>query len=186
MPSASVLHLAGFALAHAAWHVCDAPHAELLVPFVVLRVDGQQELTHFEAETQDAAVEEGKRAVSRLSGRAEAWAFAREGTLRMGDGGAGQDVLVVEFGGDAVAGRYVLIQPYRRAAEDRAFALAGDPILTLAGELLDGETARPVLAGVEGGVRQHSAAAELWDRWRREAHRDGRADRHAEPVARRR
>lgn len=163
----SVLHLAGFALAHAAWSVRDAPHADLLVPFVVVRSDGQQELIAFEAASQDEAVEEGKRAAARLAGRAEAWAFAREGMLRRTGEGAGQEVLVVEFGGEGVGGRYVLIQPYARATADRAFVLVGDLILTLAGEVLDGEDARSVLDGMAQGVGQHAAAAPLWAGWRR-------------------
>lgn len=165
--SGTTLRLAGFALAHAAWSVADAPHADLLVPFIIVWSDGQQELTRFEAETQDEAIEEGKRAAARLAGRAEAWAFAREGTLRMVAGGAGQDALAVEFGGADVAGRYIVIQPYERATEDRAFGIVGDPILTLAGEVLDAGEAQRVLSGMERGIREHSAAAPLWTMWQR-------------------
>lgn len=169
MPPDSVLHLAGFALAHAAWSVADAPHADLLVPFIIVRSDGQQELIPFEAETQDEAIEEGKRAAARLAGRADAWAFAREGTLRTRDGGSAQDVLIVEFGGADVAGRYVLIQPYERSTEGRAFGIVGDPILTLAGEVLGADDVRWVLAGVEQGIREHAAVTPLWSAWRRES-----------------
>lgn len=169
MPPDSVLHLAGFALAHAAWSVADAPHADLLVPFIIVRSDGQQELMPFEAETQDEAVEEGTQAVARLSGRVDAWAFAREGTLRTRDGGSAQDVLIVEFGGQGVGGRYVVIQPYQRATENRAFAIVGDSVVTHAGEVLDGEDVGPVLHGIAQGVGRHSAAAPLWPTWKRDA-----------------
>lgn len=160
-----MLHLAGFALAHAAWSVADAPHADLLVPFIIVRSDGQQELIPFEAATQDEAIEEGKRAAARLAGRAEAWAFAREGTLRTRDGDSAQDVLVVEFGAKDVGGRYVLIQPYQRATGDRAFAIVGDSVLTHAGAVLDGDDARPVRDGIAQGIGQHPAAAPLWPTW---------------------
>ena len=48
----SVVLLAGFVLAHAAWSVSDLPKGQLLVPLAVVETGGQRQLLRFEAQTQ--------------------------------------------------------------------------------------------------------------------------------------
>ena len=52
VPPDSLMLLAGFVLAHAAWSVSDLPKGELLVPLAVVEKNGQRQLLRFEAQTQ--------------------------------------------------------------------------------------------------------------------------------------
>lgn len=47
----SLVILAGFVLAHAAWSVSDVPKGELLVPLAVVEKNGQRQLLRFEAQS---------------------------------------------------------------------------------------------------------------------------------------
>jgi len=73
------LLLAGFALAHTAWSISDAP--DLLVPLAIVERSGQRELMRFEAGTQQEAITRGKAHMHALTGEYDDWAFAREGLL---------------------------------------------------------------------------------------------------------
>jgi hypothetical protein len=56
----SVVLLAGFVLAHAAWSVSDLPKGQLLVPLAVVETGGQRQLLRFEAQTQEQSIAAGK------------------------------------------------------------------------------------------------------------------------------
>ncbi|HEX6041465.1 hypothetical protein [Longimicrobium sp.] len=162
----STARMAGFALAHAAWGVHEAPAGELLTPFLLVDDGGTRELMRFELETQDQAIAEGKRAVDSLAGRVDAWAFAREGLLRMLQGTEStQHVLAVEFGRREGEGRYAVIQPYRPAADPAGFGLQGAPMVLRDGQVVGAEDAERVMRSVRGGIGDHPAAAPLWDPW---------------------
>lgn len=45
----SLLSLAGFAFAHAAWSVSDLSEGELLVPLALIEKSGERQLLRFEA-----------------------------------------------------------------------------------------------------------------------------------------
>jgi hypothetical protein len=77
--SAETLHLAGFALAHAAWNVSDLTPDDLLAPLAFIEESGERRLVRFEADTQEEASRSGKAAMEEASQSADAWAFAREG-----------------------------------------------------------------------------------------------------------
>jgi hypothetical protein len=161
----STARMAGFALAHATWSISDLSSGQSLTPFLLVDDGGARELMRFEAATQEQAVDEGKRAVAAMAGRVDAWAFAREGVLRMRDADAAQHVLALEFGwrdGDAV---YAVIQPYRPAAHPAGFRLDGGPMVLRAGQVAGAADADPVLRAVREGIGDHPAAAPLWVQW---------------------
>jgi hypothetical protein len=112
-------------------------------------------------------MDEGKRATAALAGRVDAWAFAREGLLRMQGTESVQHVLVVEFGGRDARARHAIVQPYRPAADPAGFAIEGGPMVLRDGEAVDAAEAERVLTAVREGVREHSAAAPLWEPWSR-------------------
>ncbi|SRR5260370_12325334 len=90
----SALLLAGFALAHAAWSISDAP--DLLVPLAIVERSGQRELMRFEAGTQQEAITRGKAHMHALTGEYDDWAFAREGLQN--EHGRKTDVISVDIG----------------------------------------------------------------------------------------
>jgi hypothetical protein len=157
--------LAGFALAHAAWSISDLSGEQLLVPFVVVEHDGARELMHFEADTPEAAVAEGKRAVQMLASRVNAWASARDGLLRTRGGDSAQHVLVVEFGYGEGRDPITVIQPYAPSPASGRFCILGDPMITLGGELAGPDEAAVWIRLLHEGVHQHSAVADLWAEW---------------------
>jgi hypothetical protein len=163
----SSARLAGFALAHAAWSICDATHGELLTPLLIVDDAGAREMMRFESAIQDAAIEEGKRAVTRLSSRVDMWAFAREGLLRLRGSDVAQDVLVVEFAWRGQEERYAVIQPYEHASGRELFRLAGDPIITRGGEVMDAAASEALWNVLNEGARAHPGVTDLWDGWRR-------------------
>ena len=163
----SSARLAGFALAHAAWSICDATHGVLLTPLLIVDDAGAREMMRFEASTQDAAIEEGKRAVTRLSPDVDMWAFAREGLLRLRGSEATQDVLVVEFAWLGQEERYAVIQPYEHASGGEPFRLPGEPMITCGGELIDAAASKTLWSALNDGARAHPGVTDLWDEWRR-------------------
>lgn len=160
------IRLAGFALAHAAWSISDLTSGQTLTPFVLSEQDGARELMRLEMPTQAAAIEEGKRAVQALTGRVDAWAFARDGMLRMRDEPSAQHVLVVEFGSRDADVPHVVIQAYEPLAANHRFRILGPPMITRGGELLNEQETRALFERIEAGIQEHPAAVELWPQWR--------------------
>jgi len=160
----NALALAGFTLAHATWSVSDLPDSELLVPMAVVGRGGQRELLRFEAETQEEAINEGKRAMAEVK-NVEAWAFAREGALRMQAGGEPQDVLVVDFWAEGMRNPLTLIQPFERYTKHGRFRVVGDMIIVSGGQALDSTSASKVIEGINEGIQEHPKVAELWRTW---------------------
>jgi hypothetical protein len=91
--SDSLVLLAGFAIAHAAWSVSDLPQGELLVPLAFVEKNGQRQLLRFEAKTQDQAIAEAKAALTQRQPELDAWAcvalrpddWSRSGTRASGN-----------------------------------------------------------------------------------------------------
>jgi hypothetical protein len=160
----NALALAGFTLAHATWSVSDLPDDELLVPLAIVERGEQRELVRFEADTQEDAISEGKRAMAE-GNDAKVWAFAREGALSMQAGGEQQDALVVDFWAEGMEHPLTLIQPFERYTKHGRFRVVGDMMISSRGEVLDSTSAEKVIEGINEGVREHPTVAELWLTW---------------------
>jgi hypothetical protein len=135
-----------------------------IVPLAVVERHGHRELLRFEAETQEGAISEGKRVMAGAKA-AEAWAFAREGALRMQGGGESQDVLVVDFWAEGMLNPLTLIQPFERYTKSGRFRVVGDMIITSGGQMLDSASASKVIEDIKAGIEEHSRVAELWHTW---------------------
>lgn len=153
--------LAGFTLAHAAWNVSDLPDSELLVPLAVVERGGQRELLRFEADTQEEAIRVGKRAMIEETD-AEAWAFAREGALRVQATQSPQDALVVDFWVEGMKNPLTLIQPFVRYTKGGRFHVVGEMIVTSGGQMLDSTSMRQVVDAINEGIQEHPKVVELW------------------------
>ncbi|MEP7066874.1 MAG: hypothetical protein ABI889_12625 [Gemmatimonadota bacterium] len=163
----SVLSLAGFALAHAAWSISDAEGDDLLCPLAVVESrEGARRLMRFEADSQEAAIIAGKNAMLDASRDAAAWAFAREAAWRkMGNERTG-DVLAVDFWAAGMPGAATIMQHFNRAANCGRFRIGGVPALVVSGMQLSPDVASASITSIMAGVRAHTAVAELWPTWR--------------------
>jgi hypothetical protein len=162
MPDSLVL-LAGFALAHAAWSVSDLPAGELLVPLAVVEKDGRRQLLRFEARTQEEAIAQAKAALAQRQAELDAWALAREGVMSRGAGKV--DVLSVDAWAKGMGQPITFVQefiPYSSGA----FQVRGDALAIVDGRTLAGAEAARLVAKLYEGVRQHPKAGQLWQGWR--------------------
>ena len=141
----SVVLLAGFVLAHAAWSVSDLPKGELLVPLAVVETGGKRQLLRFEAQTQEQSIAEAKATLTKRQGQLDAWAFVREGLMPDGTGKVD-----------------VRSSPYSSGA----FRIKGDAIVVVDGKLVEGAEATGLVKRLYEGVSQHPKAGQLWHGWR--------------------
>ncbi len=160
----SVLLLAGFVLAHAAWNVSDLPAGDLLVPLAIIERNGQRQLKRFEAETQDEAISEAKETLHNMKGTVDARAFAREGLLNEDD--AKVDVLSVTFWAKGMKEEAAFVQQFEPNGRRGKFRLIGKPMVIIGGVEQTGKKAAAVIAAVMKGVSQHSKVQPMWAGWK--------------------
>lgn len=159
----SLVLLAGFALAHAAWSASDLPAGERLVPLAVVEKDGRRQLLRFEARTQEEAIAQAKAGLAQRQPELDAWAFVREGVMA---GGAGKvDVLSVDAWAKGMGQPITFVQefiPYSSGT----FRVRGDALAVVDGRALAGAEAARLVEKLYEGVRQHPKAGQLWPGWR--------------------
>ena len=158
----SVVLLAGFVLAHAAWSVSDLPKGELLVPLAVIETGGQRQLLRFEAQTQEQSIAEAKASLAKRQGRLDAWAFVREGLMPEGTGKV--DVLTVDAWARGMTRPITFVQKFSPYSSG-AFRINGDAIVVVDGKLVEGAEAARLVKRLYEGVSQHPKAGQLWHGW---------------------
>ncbi len=159
----SLVLLAGFALAHAAWSVSDLPARELLVPLAVIEKDGRRQLLRFEAKTQEEAIAQAKAALGQRQPELDAWAFVREGAMSRGTGKV--DVLSVDAWAKGMGHPIAFVQEFSPYSSG-AFRVTGDALAVVGGRTLTGADAARRVEKLYEGVRQHPKAGQLWPGWR--------------------
>ena len=165
LPGAATL-LGGLVLAHAVWSVSDTSPAELLAPLAIVERNGQRTLQRFEAQTQVGAIENGKRAMAEAMRTSDAWAFAREGALRVpATNPITTDVIVIDFWAKGMATSATAYQRFERGTPKRPFRLIGDPEIAIDGKMLDEDAAKPIVETLLRGVASHSQVAPRWKDW---------------------
>ena len=142
VPPDSLILLAGFVFANAAWSVSDLPKGDLLVPQAI--AEGKATLTHRQAQL-------------------DAWAFGREGLMPEGTGKV--DVLTVDAWAQGMARPITFVQRFRPYSSG-AFRIKGDAMVVVDGKALGGTEAARVLSRLYDSVRQHPKAGPLWHGWR--------------------
>ena len=120
------VEFAGFVLMHCAL-IADANRAgELVCPFAVVEADGERLVIDFEAETQEAAIEQGWASLEHWKPTANGWALGREGLYRMGEHAV--DAMAVTVWVPQMAMPASALQKFGRDA-DQALYLIGAPEL---------------------------------------------------------
>ena len=163
MISDSLLLLAGFALAHAAWSVSDIPAGELLVPLAVVEKNGVRQLLRFEAKTQEQAIAQAKAALTERRPELDAWVFVREGV--MSRGASKVDVLSVDAWAKGMGHPIGFVQELRPYSSG-AFRVRGDALAIVDGKTLDRAEGARLVEKLYEGVLQHPKAGQLWPGWR--------------------
>ncbi len=163
VPPDSLILLAGFVLAHAAWSLSDLPTGELLVPLAVVEKNGQRQLLRFEAQTQEQAIAEGRATLTNRQAELDAWALGREGLMPEGTGRV--DVLTVDAWAQGMARPITFVQRFSPFSSG-AFGIKGDAMVVVDGKALGGTEAARVVRRLYDGVRQHPKAGQLWQGWR--------------------
>jgi hypothetical protein len=159
----SLVLLAGFVLAHAAWSVSDLPKGALLVPLAMVERNGQRQMLRFEAPTQEQAIAAGKTALAQRQPQVDAWAFARQGFITEGAGGV--DVLSVDAWAKGMARPITFVQPFSPYSSG-TFRIRGSAMAVVDGRALKGAEADRLVKKLYEGALQHPKAAPLWREWR--------------------
>jgi hypothetical protein len=158
----SLLVLAGFIFAHAAWSVSDLPKGTLLIPFAVVEKSGQRQLIRFEADSQEEAVARGKAMLDKHERDIDAWGFARENQIL--EGNAYVDVLTIEAKQIGEGTSIVFVQRFQPFASGK-FKLLGQPTVIVRSQAVSPAEAKPLLAMLKKGIESHNRAYEHWPEW---------------------
>ncbi|WP_050027513.1 hypothetical protein [Verrucomicrobium sp. BvORR034] len=152
-----ILLFSGFALAHAAYSICDAPEARFLIPLFMAEHQGKRGVRRFEADTQEEAITTAKRHIEAVDGTLDLWTFSREGSMVTADGSR-TDVLSLDASSAVFSRRLGVVQQFRSAFHPEGFALLGVPIVTLDGEELSDERQTECFRILDQGFAMHPAA----------------------------
>ena len=153
-----ILLFGGFALAHAAYSICDVPAGELLVPLFIAEHQGKREVQRFEAATQEEAITAAKRHIEAVDGTLELWALSREGSMVLPDDSR-TDVISVDASSALFRHRLSIIQSFRPASHPEGFALMGSPLVALDGDEVSPEDQSELRRIIDEGFAMHPAAS---------------------------
>lgn len=152
-----ILLFSGFALAHAAYSICDVPAGQLLIPLFIAEHQGKREVRRFEAATQEEAITTAKRHIEAVEGTLDLWTFSREGSMVLADDSR-SDVISVDASSAVFRRRLSIIQSFRRTSHSDGFALVGTPLVALDGGELSSEDESECCRILDQGFAMHPAA----------------------------
>ena len=154
-----MLHLAGFALAHAAWSVSDLTSGELLCPLAITESSDERKLLRFEAETQEQAIGDAINALEKEKTKDTTWAFVRDGLVDTAYGKS--DVLVVSTWSKGMLEPLYFNQLYIPSSTANAFQILGPIVLLNSPE----KNSSAIISEIRKGIFDHPKVALLWANW---------------------
>ena len=152
-----ILLFGGFALAHAAYSICDVPAGQLLIPLFIAAHQGKREVRRFEAATQEEAITAAKRHIETVDGTLDLWTLSREGSMVLQDDSR-TDVISVDASSAVFRRRLSITQSFRPTLHPDGFALLGTPLVTLEGDEVSPEEERACRRILDQGFAIHPAA----------------------------
>ena len=155
-----MLLFSGFALAHAAYSICDVPEGQLLIPLFISENGGKREVLRFEAENQESAISSAKQHIHAIDGTLDLWAFMREGSLALSEE-TQVDVILLDASSAQFGHRITVVQPFRPSRRPDGFMLLGEPIVALDGKELNSEQLLWCIQILDEGFSMHPAASEV-------------------------
>ncbi|MDQ2932580.1 MAG: hypothetical protein M3Y05_17390 [Gemmatimonadota bacterium] len=164
--TASVLSLAGFALAEAVRRVCDAGAGIALTAFTMADRAGERVLTEHGSGTTAEIAQRARLDGDRMSATGDEWAFAPD-VVMPDDGEAAGDraAIIVDFQAPGMIAPASIVQRYERATSNMRARLRGLPSIGSYDDALDPDQQDLVLQRVESGVRDHPSSERLWRYW---------------------
>lgn len=152
-----VIKLAGFALAHAAWSVCEG---ETLCTLAVVENDNERQLFRFEGTISDS-LDKAREGLAQLELDGAYWALVFDGYLTPTQGKR-QDALVIQIGGKSPLPSRV-VQQYQKKSFLRKFKIIGKPLFVEDSH----QTGKADLyeQWLQEGIKEHPKVCELWDIW---------------------
>jgi hypothetical protein len=161
--SEGALILAGYALAHSAYSICELPEGELLVPLAIIDLDGKQTLHRFEAETQEQAISRAQLELEELRKTAEAYAFAWESTIKTKSGKSG-DYLTVRVWDKEIDFELHVFQEFQPFFVENRFKILGNIQIAINGEWLEESHTENIVELVLEGIKMHPEG-NRWEAW---------------------
>lgn len=164
--TASVLSLAGFALAEAVSRVCDRGANVTLFPFMITDHAGTRALSDYSSGTTTEIARRAKSDRDEMSAAGKEWAFVHD--VEMPESGASADArtaIVVDFQAPGMIAPASIVQRYERASSNMRARLLGSPSIGSYDDALDPNQQVLVLQQVESGVSNHPASERLWRYW---------------------
>jgi hypothetical protein len=167
-PTDRALHMAGFALAHAAFSVCELAEGNL-APFGLFRrwslLAPKTEMSRFFTGTLEGAVAAGRSEVAARKMKCQCWALAFESYLTYSGGKV--DAFTIEAGDKKMSVHFSVLQPFQPFASG-TFKLLGPPGFVMGnieGRIVEGEAAGRFTRALRQGVDNHPKAPACWQRW---------------------
>jgi hypothetical protein len=167
-PTNRSLHMAGFALAHAAFSICEMTDGNL-IPFGLFRrwslLAPKTELSRFLTGTLEGAVAAGRSEVVARKPKCQCWALAFETFLTHSGGKV--DAFTIEAGDKKMPVPFTVVQPFRPFASG-IFQLLGPPgfvIGDIGGRMAEGEAFARFARELREGVWNHPKAPARWQAW---------------------
>jgi len=167
-PTDRALHIAGFALAHAAFSICEAAEGNL-IPFGFFRQGSllapKTEMSRFFTGTLEGSVAAGRGEVAARKKKCQCWALAFESFLTHSGGQV--DAFTIEAGDKKMPVQFAVLQPFQPFASG-TFKLLGPPGLAMGdiqGRTVEGEEAARFTRALRKGVGNHPTASSRWQEW---------------------
>lgn len=154
--NASLMHLAGFAIAHAVWCVSDD---EVLIPMMLFVADGKRQVLRFNSETLDQGVEAGRRRLVANPDQAEQAILIYDAFINTDEGRS--DALIGEardYTADAAVVR--IYQRYRPAGSEAGFGVYSPKLEFPAESEVDQQ---PAAEAFLQGLTSHQQGGKVWD-----------------------
>jgi hypothetical protein len=154
----SVIALSGFALAHAAWSVCDG---ETLCTMAVTENQSDRELIRFEANSLSDSIDEAREHLTGLQDGIDRWVLVFDGYLTLKT--EKRDALVMQVWSKQGGTPQRIIQLYQAKAFFRRFKILGAPkFVDESGALYEN---RMYQNWMLDGISQHTKVVKLWEKW---------------------
>ena len=150
----------GLTLAHSAY-IGSGQDGELMVPYVVFQSSENREVQHFEAETQQQAVDDAHHAIEMHQDSVDAWAYTQEGLVTL-DNGAKQDVYLVK------AWVKDLLEPIQvyQIFHPKPYKLVGNiNFLNFEDTGLEEYQVEVFHSALDAGIASHESADAKWESW---------------------
>jgi hypothetical protein len=132
-----------------------------LAPYIVYQQGENRQVSNFEADTQQEAIESAYASIEEYQKSVDAWAISYEGFVTL-DNGEKQDIYIVKAWIGDLAEPIMIYQMFN----PKPFKLIGNiKVLNFEDTGLDVDQVELLHQALDAGIESHSNANEKWDGW---------------------